>query len=44
MRMTKESQILDLSANLSHHIEAFNLLSIEYLHSHLMSGEFMDAN
>lgn len=42
--MPEKLEVLNFSADLSYHIKASNLLSIEYLHSNFMPGQFMFAN
>lgn len=42
--VTEELQVLDLSTNLPHDIEAFDLLTIEDLHGHFMSSHLMSCH
>lgn len=38
VRMPKKLEVLDLSANLSHHIQTADLLPVQDLHGHLVLG------
>lgn len=42
--MPEKLEVLNFSADFSNHIEASNLLAIEYLHSNFMPSQFMFAN
>lgn len=42
--MPEKLEVLNFSADFSYHIEASNLLSVEYLHSDFMPSQFVLAN
>lgn len=44
MRVTEKFEVLDLTPNLSHHIQTANLLPVQYLHRHLVLCQLMLAN
>lgn len=44
MRVPEKLQVLDFSADFPDHVEASDLLPVEYLHSDFMSSQFMFAH
>lgn len=44
MRVPEELEVLDFSADFSYHIEASDLLAIEYLHGHFMPRQLVFAD
>jgi hypothetical protein len=44
VRVPEQLQVLNLPADFSHHVKAPNLLPVEYLHSHFMSGQLVLAH
>ncbi len=44
VRMAKELQVLDLTPDLSHHVQRLNLLAVEDFDSHLVARHLVEAH
>lgn len=44
MRVAEELEVLDLAADLAHHVQAADLLAVQDLHRHLVLGQLMLAH
>ena len=44
MRMPEELEILDFSADFANHIKVLNLLPVQNLHSHFVTGHLMSGD